>query len=162
MRKILPVLLTSLLFGCNQPPDNTKMLQDEIDKLEKKLADNYKPGLGEFMSSIQAHHSKLWFAGKNENWKLAEFEIHEIEESVEDIEKFQKEEKESELIVMIKPALDSMDKAIEQKSLVDFNRNFILLTNTCNNCHRAAEHEFNVIKVPDSSPFTNQDFSLPK
>ena len=35
------------------------------------------PGFEEFMSNIQAHHAKLWFAGQNHNWKLADFEIHE-------------------------------------------------------------------------------------
>jgi hypothetical protein len=41
----------------------------------------YTPGFGDLMSSIQVHHSKLWFAGKNQNWALAAYEeslIHSI------------------------------------------------------------------------------------
>jgi hypothetical protein len=42
--------------------------------------------------------------------------------------------------------------------LAEFKSAFILLTNTCNNCHRATKHEFNVIRVPQTPPFTNQVF----
>lgn len=87
MRPILLIILTLGLFACNTQTDNAKVLQHRIDRLERQLADTYKPGFGEFMSSIQAHHSKLWFAGQNENWKLADFEVHEIMESIADIQK---------------------------------------------------------------------------
>lgn len=70
MRHILFIILTFGLFACNQPTDKTQVLQNRIDSLEQKLANTYKPGFGEFMSGIQAHHSKLWFAGQNENWNL--------------------------------------------------------------------------------------------
>ncbi|MGB8320186.1 MAG: hypothetical protein WCE54_18780, partial [Ignavibacteriaceae bacterium] len=59
---------------------------------------------------------------------------------------------------MIKPALDSVNSAIEQKNLKLFKRNYTLLTNTCNDCHHAVNFEFNVIKIPDKQTFSNQDF----
>lgn len=162
MRQMLLVTLLFGLFACNQETENTKVLQNRIDSLENKLADTYKPGFGEFMSGIQAHHSKLWFAGQNENWKLADFEVHEIIEAIEDIQKFQTERKESQMIGMINPALDSMNNAIQQKNSTLFKSSYILLTNTCNNCHRAADFEFNVVKIPDTQPFSNQDFQINK
>ena len=112
------------------------------------------------MSSIQVHHSKLWFAGQNQNWKLADFEVHEIMEAIEDIQKFQTERKESQLIKMINPALDSINYAIQQKNPALFKSSFTFLTNTCNGCHHAANFEFNVVKIPDSQPFSNQDLKL--
>lgn len=162
MRQLLLVTTLFGLFACNQQTENTKVLQNRIDSLEKKLADTYKPGFGEFMSGIQAHHSKLWFAGQNENWKLADFEVHEIMEAIEDIQKFQTERKESQMIGMINPALDSINNAIQQKNPVLFKSSYTLLTNTCNNCHHAANFEFNVVKIPDNQPFSNQDFKISK
>lgn len=162
MRQIYLIIITFGLFACNQQRDNTKVLQNRIDSLEQKLADTYKPGFGEFMSGIQAHHSKLWFAGQNENWKLADFEVHEIMEAIEDIQKFQTERKESQMIGMINPALDSINNAIQQKNSTLFKSSYILLTNTCNNCHRSANFEFNVVKIPDTQPFSNQDFKISK
>jgi len=160
MKQTVFILLTVWLFSCNQPTDNTKLLQSRIDSLETKLADMYKPGFGEFMSSIQAHHSKPWFAGQNENWKLADFEVHEIMEAIENIQKFQIQRKESQMIGMINPALDSVNNAIQQKNAALFKSSYTLLTNTCNNCHHAADFEFNVVKIPNSQPFSNQDFKL--
>ena len=154
--------MTFGLLACNQQTDNTQVLQNRIDSLEQKLADTYKPGFGEFMSGIQAHHSKLWFAGQNENWKLADFEVHEIMEAIEDIQKFQTERKESQMIEMINPALDSINNAIQQKNSKLFKSSYTLLTNTCNNCHRATNFEFNVVKIPETQPFSNQDFKISK
>lgn len=162
MKQTYIIILTFGLFACNQQTDKTQVLQNRIDSLEQKLADTYKPGFGEFMSGIQAHHSKLWFAGQNENWKLADFEVHEIMEAIEDIQKFQTERKESQMIGMINPALDSINNAIQQKNPALFKSSYSLLTNTCNNCHRATDFEFNVVKIPDTQPFSNQDFKISK
>jgi hypothetical protein len=162
MKNIFLIFITFGMLACNQRTDHTQILQNRIDSLEQKLAETYKPGFGEFMSGIQAHHSKLWFAGQNENWKLADFEIHEIMEAIEDIQKYQSKRKESLIIRMINPAIDSVNNAIEQKNPVLFKSSYILLTNTCNNCHHAAEFEFNVVKIPDSQPFSNQDFKINK
>ncbi|MEO6903134.1 MAG: hypothetical protein ABI315_08270 [Bacteroidia bacterium] len=160
MRQLFLIAFTVEFFACNQKKDNTQLLEKRIDSLQIKLAATYKPGFGEFMSQIQAHHAKLWFAGENENWKLADFEVHEIMELVEDIQKFQTERKESRQIEMINPALNEINKAIQQKNLVLFKSNFTLLTNTCNDCHRATNFEFNVVKIPDIQPFSNQDFKM--
>ena len=120
MKKILFAVFSLALFAFNQQTDNTELLQERINKLEHKLADTYKPGLGDFMSRIQTQHAKLWFAGQNENWALANFEIHEIEETLEDIEKYQAGRKEMEMIQMLDAPLDSIEKAIEQKKFRSF------------------------------------------
>ena len=55
--------------------------------MRNTLSNAYKPGFGEIMNSVQINHSKLWFAGTNKNWKLAEFEVHEIMELLDDVTK---------------------------------------------------------------------------
>ncbi len=158
MKQIVFFFLTIGMFGCTQQTGQTKALQNRVDSLESKLADTYKPGFGDLMSRIQVHHNKLWFAGQNQNWQLADFEVHEITEAINDIRKYQAQRKESQMIGMILPALDSVNTAIQQKNSALFKNSYIFLTNTCNNCHRAADFEFNVVKIPDSPPFSNQDF----
>lgn len=158
MKQLLLIALSFGLFGCNQHTDNTEILLDRIDKLEIKLEEAYKPGFGDFMGTMQTHHAKLWFAGQNQNWDLADFEVHELEETIEDIQKYQSHREESEMIVMLTAPLDSIDNAIEEKNAEAFKRNFIALTNTCNQCHISVGFEFNVVKIPDTSPFSNQDF----
>jgi hypothetical protein len=133
-------------------------LQSRIDSLNNKINSAYTPGLGEFMTSIQLHHAKLWFAGKNENWELADFEIGEIQESLDDIQKYNRDRPEITELPIIKIPLDSLKNAIAQKNIDAFKKNFILLTNSCNTCHQATKHAFNVIKIPDTPPVTNQSF----
>jgi len=158
MKSILLIFLTLVLFSCTQQNNNIPTSQNEIDSLKEQLVNTYKPGFGEFMGNVQAHHIKLWFAGSNENWKLADFEVHEIIESMQDIEKYQTERPESKMIRMIYPALDSVNAAIQKQDQALFKNSFILLTHTCNDCHRENDFEFNVVKIPDFQPFSNQVF----
>src|SRR5438128_1393337 len=85
---ILFISISILAIACNDQQKTMQSLQSKIDSLQQQLSKSYKPGLGEFMSSIQVHHEKLWFAGMNENWQLADFEINEIKEAIEDIQTY--------------------------------------------------------------------------
>ena len=157
--KLITLLCSSLIIvSCNQKSNNNQLLQNRIDSLEKKLANTYKPGLGEFMSGIQVHHAKLWFAGQNQNWELADFELHEIMEALDDIKTFNTDRPEIKSLALIYPPLDSLNKSVQQKNLASFKANFVLLTTVCNDCHHDTNHGFNVIKIPDAPPFSNQDF----
>ncbi|HWB90463.1 MAG TPA: hypothetical protein VG605_01370 [Puia sp.] len=147
------------LAACNAGGRENAALQAQVDSLQKKLDEAYRPGLGEFMSGIQVHHAKLWFAGTAGNWKLADFEVGEIKETLDDIEKYCADRPEVSSLPMIRPALDSISAAVGAGNGPAFRSAFVLLTGTCNNCHRATKHEFNVIKAPDTPPFTNQLFT---
>jgi hypothetical protein len=162
-RCVFPIFLISslVLVSCGQPgPDNTA-LQAQVDSLQRRMSNSYIPGLGEFMSGIQVHHEKLWFAGTAQNWKLANFEIDEIREALDDIQRFCTDRPEIASIPMILPPMDSISKAVAQQDLPRFKSAFVLLTYTCNNCHRATKHEFNVIQIPTTPPFSNQVFTKP-
>jgi hypothetical protein len=156
MRLSITGVILLLLVGCGGPQPDMSSLQTQIDSLQRKLDKSYRPGLGEFMSGIQVHHAKLWFAGTAGNWGLSDFETKEIRESIDDINLYCMDRPEVASIPMIKPPLDSIDEAIRNKSIPQFKSAFVLLTNICNSCHRVTKHEFNVIRIPDSQPFTNQ------
>ena len=158
MQYLIIILVELIMVSCNQQNNQVNQMQATIDSLQKKIDETYKPGFGEFMSGIQMHHAKLWFAGQNQNWSLADFEIHEIQESLEDIQKFCSDRPETKSIGMINVPIDSVSNAIQQKNPESFKSSFILLTNTCNNCHRETEHAFNVVTIPTNLPVTNQDF----
>src|ERR1051326_7929529 len=126
---ILTLVVCIILAACNQQNKKIEQMQIKIDSLQKQLAETYKPGFGEFMSGIQIHHAKLWFAGINQNWPLADFEVHEIRESLDDIRQFCKDRPEVKAMGMINPAIDSVAIAVRQKDLTLFKSDFVLLTN---------------------------------
>ena len=160
MKPVFIIILALSFFSCNRQKDNTQILQKRIDSLESKLNDTYKPGFGEFMSSIQVHHNKLWFAGINQNWKLADFEINEIKESLSDIKKYCIDRPETNSIGMIEQPLQNISNAIQQNNISEFKNSYTILTTTCNSCHQATQHEFNVITIPTEPPYSNQSFKL--
>lgn len=156
--KILALLSTVLLVSaCNQSADNHQ-LQVKIDSLQAKLNVAYKPGLGEFMMGIQEHHAKLWFAGTNKNWQLADFEVHEIGETLDDVKKYCSDRPEVKSLGIIDPAINNITTAIKKKDEAQFKLGFMELTNDCNSCHKDNQHGFNVITIPSAPPVTNQDF----
>ncbi|MEP6611547.1 MAG: hypothetical protein ABJA76_06670 [Mucilaginibacter sp.] len=157
-----PVLVLVLLtfWSCGNPDTNTKALQAKVDSLNKQVAQAYKPGLGEFMLGIQIHHAKLYFAGKSKNWALAEFEMGEIKEALDDINKYCTDRPEIKSLPILNPAVDSVNNAVKASSPQRFEAGFVLLTGACNSCHQTTHHQFNVIKVPETPPFNNQEFKV--
>jgi len=110
--KYLSFLLFLGLLSCSQSKNDTALLQKQIDSLQHKLDNVYKPGLGEFMLGIQTHHDKLWFAGQYKNWELATFELDEINETLQNIHKYCGDRKELEQIGMLPPALEAVRQAV--------------------------------------------------
>jgi len=155
--KLLRSIVIIALIACNGTSTNNQMKSQP-----QAAAPLYKPGLGEFMSGIQVHHAKLWFAGINENWKLADFEMHEIGEALDNIRRLNTDRPETNSLGMIDAPLDSVNVAIQKQDVNSFKKSFNILTTTCNTCHRTTDHGFNVVKIPDAPPFSNQDFTPQK
>jgi len=151
------VVLAATLAACGT--NDSAAMQAKIDSLSQQVNRSYKPGLGEFMMGIQVHHAKIWFAGKNGNWPLADFEVGEIKETLEDVKQYCTDRPEVKSLPIIYPALDSLAGAIKAKNPQQFEKSFIFLTKSCNDCHETTHHEFNVIKIPDVPPVTNQVYT---
>jgi len=150
----LPVIT---LFSCSQTSDNR--LSTQIDSIKKQLKAAYVPGTGEIMNGIiQPHHYKLWLAGHQQNWTLAEYERHQLLGGFKRIEKYHKGTPEAAAAPMIYPEITAIEIAISQKDEKAFKNHFALMTNVCNTCHQATKYEFNVITVPTAPDFGNQHF----
>jgi hypothetical protein len=156
---IAVILFSAALFaGCVNHTDEVRHLQQQVDSLRTGLNNSYKAGMGELMSNIQLHHSKLWCAGENQNWPLAEYNESLIQSAFKKIQLYHGKQAEAKAAFMIVPAMDSISKAISEKNKTSFERSFRLMTVTCNNCHAVTNHPFNVITIPTVPPVTDQDF----
>jgi hypothetical protein len=128
--------------------------------------ESYEPGLGEFMTATQLRHAKLWFAGKQNNWDLAAYEIDEIKEGLEDAARLHPTFDGVPVAQMIKtiidPRIEELEKAVRAKSSAKFGVAFDELTSGCNSCHAGANKPFIRIQRPTESPLTNQNFAPEK
>jgi hypothetical protein len=128
--------------------------------------ESYEPGIGEFMTATQLRHAKLWFAGKQNNWDLAAYEIDEIKEGLEDAARLHPTFDGVPVARMIKtiidPRIEELEKAVRAKSSAKFGVAFDELTSGCNSCHAGANKPFIRIQRPTESPLTNQNFAPEK
>jgi hypothetical protein len=161
MKQFIFTLLVAVgLIACQTPAQDASQITAQLSDMQNQISNGYEPSFGSLMNNIQMHHNKLYFAGENQNWKLAKHELKAIATSFEHISKYCGDREETKLTPMMQPALDSVAKTIERKSAANFAKDFVFLTNTCNNCHRASSHEFIVITSPKVPPFSNQEFRV--
>jgi len=118
----------------------------------------------EAMGYYQRFSHKLWLALEKKNWELAAFYAHELEEVTEEFVDSGVVDDGMELSAyaqqILAPAIEEMDKAIDQKDQVLATANYLALVNTCNSCHATTKHAYIKILVPDSVRPYNQDFSI--
>ncbi|MEQ8907230.1 hypothetical protein [Ekhidna sp.] len=143
------LFLTAFLFSCSQ-------------KKEKKEVEDY-PVL-ETMGYYQRFSQKLWLAGTNKNWELADFYTHELEEVTEHLiegDVIHDDYNLSNLTAqMLLPKINKVEEAIRQKDEVLFLDNYKLMISSCNLCHNTTKHNFIKITTPNDSSIWNQDFSM--
>jgi hypothetical protein len=129
----------------------------------ERSSSSYRPELADLMSATQLRHFKLSFAGNLKNWQLAGFELAQMRKTFEAAAKLYPDFNGVRLAKLVedvsKPALNEIGKAITAKDSAAFSRSFKNLTAACNSCHHAAKAGFIVIRVPTTSPFSNQTFS---
>ena len=151
---ILGLSAMILLMGCGKATD-VDTWHKKADSLAVQVM-QMRPGLGEYMLSVQMHHNKLWYAGNSADWELAGFEIGEIKEQLEHARLVCTDRPEIKTLPMIDPFVSGLEKSVKQKDTAAFKRTFIELTANCNACHKSVHFDFIRIKVPDQPMFTNQ------
>jgi hypothetical protein len=126
----------------------------------------YVPVTSDLMNAvIQPRHNKLWLAGKSQNWAFADYERHNLGGALARmaaaIPSYKGTSNPDLIAAFATPYLADLDTAIKGKNETAFVEAYRALTVGCNGCHQATGHEMVVIKVPDSNPFPDQDFTAP-
>ncbi|HMP30525.1 MAG TPA: hypothetical protein PKD85_13050, partial [Saprospiraceae bacterium] len=119
------------MISCVNNDQEIANLKAKILEIQDQLDNAYKPGYGSIMLNMQSRHTKLWYAGSNQNWELAEFALEEIEEAIADIKKYQSEKEETKYIDMLIPAVDKVDEALKNYSSIAFEEAYKELTVAC-------------------------------
>ena len=147
-----------------------RSISQENEVLRKELETIKKGGEEEHyelaitMSRMQIHFNKLWFAGKQNNWELAGFYVHELEEALEDIIEHKVEDDGVDISSLAKTMtgspLHELEENVKSRELEGFVTAYDKMMTTCNNCHQASNHGFIRVKQPDMPAIGNQVFEL--
>ena len=140
--------------------DSLKSVQAEVTNV-KEMA----PGLGEFMTTIQLHAGKLWFAVKASNWELAEYELDELKETMEAAKGLNAEKNGVKISGVLDSVLQTqvaqLAESIKRKNAAEFQRSYDETLSACNGCHTEAGYKFIHIVRPVLPPVTNQKWEFP-
>lgn len=140
--------------------------QDSVKQLQAELATakEMAPGLGEYMTTIQLHAGKLWFAAKAANWELAEYELDELKETIEAAKGLNAEKNGVKISDVLDSVLQTqvaaLDKSIKSKSQTKFRSSYDETLSACNGCHQSAGYKFIHIVRPSAPPVTNQKWEM--
>jgi hypothetical protein len=123
----------------------------------------FNPQMAALMSMlIQPRHAKLGLAGKADNWPLAGYALRELRQGFAVVGRAVPRWKGLPVPDLLEAAVSQpltlLDVAIKLRFRSQFDEAYGKLTQGCNACHATTDHSFVVIKVPDASPFPNQDF----
>ncbi|MGA9363914.1 MAG: hypothetical protein WBW16_06040 [Bacteroidota bacterium] len=139
--------------------DSLQKLNGELDSLEKQM-----PGLGEYMTTMQLHMAKLWFAAQAANWELANYELGELQETIEGAEAlhaFKNKVDISSVLQSVRQAQTVLlGQAISERSIHNFMTAYDQTLAACNGCHRPAGYGFVHIVKPLAPPVTNQQWKV--
>jgi hypothetical protein len=139
--------------------DSLETLHRMVDSLRAQA-----PGLGEYMTTIQLHTAKLWFAAEASNWKLARYELDELAETMEAAESLHARRNDVDVSMVLRGVRLSqvplLGQSFDRKSFREFSDAYKQTLAACNGCHRPAGYEFIHIVPPTREPVTNQQWSV--
>jgi hypothetical protein len=123
----------------------------------------FNPQMSALMNMIiQPRHAKMGLAAQAENWSLAGYYFKELKAGFGVVSRAIPRWKGlpiPDLIeASVEPTFAVLDFAIKAGEPRQFTESYAKLTQACNNCHATTDHSFVVIKAPDASSWSNQDF----
>ncbi|MBI5262860.1 MAG: hypothetical protein HY852_13690 [Bradyrhizobium sp.] len=149
-------MIGTLMLGASVP---LALAQSDMRSPSSSSSEQYVPRLGDIMSGVQARHVKLWFAGKAQNWGLAEFELRQLKAGLTEAALLYSGIPVTNVTTLDGPLTDVSD-AISAKDGRKFAKAMSGLTDGCNGCHQSMGRGFIAIRIPtQQQPFGNQQFA---
>jgi hypothetical protein len=157
------VATLAMIFGFLLAQCGDASAQNAPTAATSPAATAYNPGVGELMNLIvQPRHTKLWLAGREANWTLAEYEIKELRSALANVAKSRpvfRERSVSESVNMfMSGAFGAIDDAIRDRDATKFTAAYATVNAGCNACHTALNQPQVVIKTPEQPAYPDQDF----
>jgi hypothetical protein len=152
IKQLTSILLLVILISCNshnkknKPVGTNDWLEGSENQKIETLAKHLR-GFDMAMVETGYRYQELYWAGKDENWEYADYQIEKLRIAIENgLERRPNRAKSAEHFLNV--ALPEMNKAVEQKDTAIFNENFQMLTNSCIACHAMEKVPHFTVKKP--------------
>jgi hypothetical protein len=155
MKPIVAALITAVTLAALTAKAQQKP-QQSAPAAAPPAEEPYQPGLSEIMALQQMRHLKLWFAGRDGNWPLADYEIGELGDGFNDVSKLLGGDIAEQ---HVGAPMKALAQIIADKNLAAFPAAFDKLSAGCNTCHATLDHGFIVIQRPTLLPYSDQAFA---
>jgi hypothetical protein len=123
----------------------------------------FNPGVGELMNLIvQPRHTKLWLAGREGNWALAEYESKELRSALANVAKarpvFRQQSVADNVEMFLGGPFRALDDAVRERNAAKFVEAYAMVNAGCNACHTALNQSQVVIRTPETPSYPDQEF----
>ena len=146
MRFLFTFFLIVAFFSCREK--KTPWLQgNEQDKLHT-IATQI-PGFDDFMRELSGRYQDLYYAGRRQNWDLANYQLTKMKEGLDAAVKQKPEFKES-VNIFRQTAYTKVEEGLARKDSVLFTTGMRLLTVSCNACHIQNNVGFIKVRLPEN------------
>jgi hypothetical protein len=114
------------------------------------------------MTTMQLHMAKLWFAGKADNWNLAQYELDELRETMEGAQALHAKKNGVDISNVLASVLQisQLGESIDKRNQIGFTRAYDDVRSACNGCHEESGHKFINIIRPAAPPVSNQQWDI--
>ena len=110
-----------------------------------------QPGLARIMPEVGQRYWKLYYAAREGNWVMADFQLGEIQVLME-LGIITRPKYQEHLETFMEDDLGAMAKAIEAKDWESFEQAFQQGVRNANDYHKLNDKEFIVWKLPEYAP----------
>ena len=148
MKYLTFLFILSFFSACNQKHEAVQgqwIKGNEQEKLE--TIENQFRGFDMAMVETGYRYQELYWAGKDENWEYADYQLEKIQKALENgLERRPKRKSSAQHFLTV--TLPQMNEALKKRDTVVFNKNFQMLTNSCVSCHAMEKVPFFNVKTP--------------
>jgi len=139
--------------------DSVNIMRLQIDSLKLQA-----PGLGDYMTTIQLHIAKLWYAFSAANWELANYEVNELNETIDGAKSLHAMKNNVNTAGVLQSVQDtqvlSMHNAISSRDHQLFSAAYHETIDACNGCHKSAGYGCISVAMPTAPPVSNQNWNV--
>jgi hypothetical protein len=150
MKQLFMLILALGLIACSQQTEIETAQGDWITgtKSEQiKTIEKHFRGFDHAMIETDYRFQELYWAGQDQNWEYAEYQLEEMVGALENgLERRPKRAASAEQFMT--NILPEMQKSIEKRDPIIFERSFEVLTINCNSCHAMENVAFINVQIP--------------